>query len=207
MTRARHWRHPERHPDHVADPVDRVSTWNVANALTLLRVALVPVFAWLLMSGSADEQPMRWWATLVFALAMATDWVDGEIARNRHLITNLGKIADPIADKALVGAAFIGLSVLGELWWWVTIVVLGRELGITVLRFIVIRHGVIPASSGGKLKTALQTVALGLLLAPLGPVIHVIGLIVMLAALVVTVVTGADYVQQAVRMSKQRRET
>lgn len=204
MTRPRHWRAPERHPDHGADPVDRVSPFNVANGLTALRIVMVPLFAWLLLTDAGDDDAGRWWAAVVFVLAIATDWVDGDLARRRHLVTNLGKIADPIADKALVGAAFIGLSMLGELWWWVTLVVLGRELGITALRFVVIRHGVIPASTGGKLKTVLQSLALVLLLIPLGPAVQLVGHVVMAAAVVVTVVTGVDYLLQALRLGRQR---
>nr|WP_228386988.1 CDP-diacylglycerol--glycerol-3-phosphate 3-phosphatidyltransferase [Ornithinicoccus halotolerans] len=181
-----------------------MSPFNVANGLTALRILLVPLFAYLLLADPGDDGARRWWAAAVFVIAIATDWVDGDLARRRHLVTNLGKIGDPIADKALVGAAFIGLSVLGELWWWVTIVVLGRELGITALRFVVIRHGVIPASSGGKLKTVLQSLALVLLLAPLGPAVQLVGHVVMGAAVVVTVVTGVDYLLQALRLGRQR---
>ena len=104
---------------------------------------------------------------MVFAVASVTDRLDGDLARRRSLVTDFGKIADPIADKALTGAALIGLSALDELPWWVTVVILVRELGITLLRFWVIRHGVIPASRGGKLKTLLQTVAIGLYVLPL----------------------------------------
>ena len=126
--------------------------------------------------------------------------VDGQIARSRGLVTDFGKIADPIADKALTGAAFIGLSLIGELWWWVTIVVLVREIGITLMRFVVIRYGVMPAGKGGKLKTVLQAVALGLLVAPLGGIVFWIACAVMAAAVIVTVVTGVDYVLAARRM-------
>lgn len=207
MTRPRHWRRPERHPDHGADPIDQVSPFNVANGLTVLRVVMVPLFAWLLLVDGGGEGTRRWWAAAVFVVAIGTDWVDGDLARRRHLVTNLGKILDPIADKALVGTAFVGLSLLGELWWWVTVVVLGRELGITLLRFVVIRHGVIPASSGGKLKTVLQSLALVLLLAPLGAAVQLAGHVVMAAAVIVTVVTGVDYLFQAVRLSRSPDRT
>ena len=173
------------------------SAWNLPNALTVLRIVLVPVFVWLLMKdgGLAD----RWWATVVFVVATVTDWVDGDIARRRGLVTAFGKLMDPIADKALMGSALIGLSLLGELPWWVTVVILVRELGITLMRFLVIRGGVIPASRGGKLKTVLQAVGLILMLAPLGAVLGTLGLWVMYAAVVVTVWTGVDYVRQVVR--------
>jgi CDP-diacylglycerol--glycerol-3-phosphate 3-phosphatidyltransferase len=192
-------------PDHLADPSVRVSAWNVPNALTLLRIVLVPVFLWLLLAQGGDDAAHRVWAALVFAVATATDWLDGDLARRRGLVTDFGKVADPIADKALMGAALIGLSWLGELPWWITVVILFRELGITALRFWVIRHGVIPASRGGKLKTALQALGLVLLILPdLGP-LHAIGMVVVYAAVVVTVVTGVDYVMRALRLRRDAR--
>ena len=146
-------------PDPAATPVaPRASAWNLPNALTMLRILLVPMFLWLLLSEAGDSAPHRWWAAAVFALASLTDWLDGDLARRRQLVTTFGKVADPIADKALMGSALIGLSLLGELPWWVTVVILIRELGITVLRFWVIRQGVIAASKGGKLKTTVQAV-------------------------------------------------
>ena len=153
--------------DPIADAPSEVSAWNIANALTVFRLLLVPVFvAALFVNGGHDTQ-WRIIAALVFALASITDRFDGEIARKRGLVTEFGKLADPIADKALVGAALIGLSILGDLPWWVTIIMLVREVGVTVLRFWVIRRGVISASRGGKLKTLLQTVAIGLYVLPL----------------------------------------
>ena len=135
---------------------------------------------------------------------MYTDKLDGDIARARGLVTDFGKIADPIADKLLTGSALVVLSLLDELWWWMTIVILVREWGITLMRFVVLRYGVMPASRGGKLKTVLQTLALGLLLMPLGSVVGDwwpwAGWIAMGAALVVTVVTGLDYVRQAIAL-------
>ena len=154
-------------------PADtRVSNVNVANALTVLRMLLVPVFLVALFAHGGHTASWRWIAFAVFAVAMFTDRVDGQIARRYGLITDFGKLMDPIADKALTGAAFIGLSVLGDLPWWVTIVILGRELGITVMRIAVISEGVIPASRGGKLKTLLQTLAIGLYLMPLPAWMH-----------------------------------
>ncbi|WP_168581752.1 CDP-diacylglycerol--glycerol-3-phosphate 3-phosphatidyltransferase [Gephyromycinifex aptenodytis] len=184
-----------------------VSPWNIANALTMLRIFLVPVFGWLLLREGGMEATWRWWAFGVFVVAMITDRLDGDIARAKGLITDFGKIADPIADKALTGMAFIGLSIIGHLWWWVTIVVLVREIGITVLRFVVIKHGVMPASKGGKLKTTLQAVALGLFVTPLLGFWHWIGVVVMAAAVLVTVWTGIDYVLQARRLvAGERRD-
>lgn len=192
-------------PDIATAPeAPQVSAWNLPNALTMLRVLLVPVFVWLLMRGTGDgggaADPRagdRWWAAGVFVVATLTDWVDGDLARRRGLITAFGKLMDPIADKALMGSALICLSLLGELPWWVTVVILVREVGITLMRFVVIRRGVIPASRGGKLKTVLQAVGLSLMLVSVGGVVGTLGLWVMYAAAVVTVVTGVDYVRQA----------
>ena len=138
---------------------------NVANALTVLRLCLVPVFV-VLPAGRGDGARIA--ACAVFGLASATDFLDGELARRRGLITDFGKIADPIADKALTGSALVVLSYLGELPWWVTGVILFRELAVTGLRFWVISHGVIAASRGGKAKTLLQVVAIALYILP-GP--------------------------------------
>ena len=181
-----------------------VSRWNLANQLTVLRLLLVPVLAWLLyeIGAASDELPWSIAAFLVFIGASATDSVDGEIARRRGLITNFGIVADPIADKALTGTALVGLSVLGDLPWWVTIAFLVREFAVTLLRFWVIRHGVIPASRGGKLKTVLQVIAIGLYLLPLTGPLATGRAWVMGAALIVTLVTGVDYVARAVRLRR-----
>ncbi|MGB3761818.1 MAG: CDP-diacylglycerol--glycerol-3-phosphate 3-phosphatidyltransferase [Ornithinimicrobium sp.] len=177
-----------------------VSVWNLPNALTVLRIVLVPVFVVVLLTEDGASTSMRVWAALIFAVAVATDWLDGDLARRQGLVTDFGKIADPIADKALIGAALICLSLLGELAWWITVVIMVREIGVTVLRFVVIRRGVIPASRGGKLKTALQSLGLLLLILPLSGFMWAVGLVVIYAALVVTVVTGVDYVLQASRV-------
>jgi CDP-diacylglycerol--glycerol-3-phosphate 3-phosphatidyltransferase len=186
-------------PDPVAGAQDPppAGVWNIANALTLLRIALVPLFVWLFF---LDGTAMRLAAFAVFAIASITDKIDGDIARARGLVTDFGKIADPIADKALTGAALVSLSVMGELWWWVTAAIMVREIGITLMRFVVIRRGVIPASKGGKLKTMLQVVAIGFYILP-GPLDY-LRWATMGAALVVTVVTGVDYVVQAWRMRR-----
>lgn len=171
---------------------------NLANALTVVRLLLVPVFVAFLVQ---DAWGWRVAAFFAFALASFTDLLDGRIARSRGLITDFGKIADPIADKALTGAALVTLSVLGQLAWWVTAVIIAREVGVTVLRFWVIRRGVIAASRGGKLKTLLQVVAIALYVLPgPGPVVREV---VMGAAVVVTLVTGADYAVRAVRLRQR----
>ena len=179
-----------------------VSDWNIANALTMLRLFLVPVFLVLLFHDGGDDDLWRVLAWVAFAVASVTDRVDGEIARRRGLVTDFGKIADPIADKALIGAALVGLSVLGELAWWITVVVLVREVGVTLLRFFVIRHGVMAASRGGKLKTLLQAVGIGLLVLPLDGVLHDLAMLIMYAAVAVTLVTGVDYVLRAVQLRR-----
>ena len=171
---------------------------NAANALTVLRLALVPVFVACLLAGGTG---WRVAAFAVFAVASVTDLLDGRLARSRGLITDFGKIADPIADKALTGAALVTLSALGELAWWVTVVILAREISVTLLRFWVIRRGVIAASRGGKLKTLLQVVAITLYVLPGPPA--VVREVVMAAAVVVTLVTGIDYGVRAVRLHRR----
>ncbi len=170
---------------------------NLPNGLTVLRLVLVPVFVVLLTD---DDTSSRIAAFIVFGIASLTDLLDGELARRKGLITDFGKIADPIADKALTGSALITLSALGMLWWWVTVVIMAREVGVTLLRFWVIRRGVIAASRGGKIKTVLQVVAIGLYILPvdLGPA----GAVVMTAAVVVTLITGGDYVIRALALRR-----
>ncbi len=179
-----------------------VSAWNIANYLTVLRLLLVPVFLVLLLAEDGQHAGWRWAAAVVFLLAAWTDRIDGQLARSRGLITSFGKMADPIADKALTGGAFVALSVLGELDWWITLLVLGRELGITLLRFFVIRHGVMPASRGGKLKTILQATALVMYVLPLTGLLATARAWVMVLAVVVTVVTGLDYVVRALTLRR-----
>ncbi|MDO4243353.1 MAG: CDP-diacylglycerol--glycerol-3-phosphate 3-phosphatidyltransferase [Actinomyces sp.] len=181
---------------------------NIANVLTVLRLVLVPVFIWLMV---LPGDPARLAATAVFVLAALTDRLDGQLARSRNLVTDFGKIADPIADKALTLSAFIMLSADGRLWWWVTVVILVRELGITVMRFFMLRRAVMAASRGGKLKTVLQMAGLIGLLMPwttvlprvLGDALTALAYAAVGAALVVTVVTGVDYVRQALLISRR----
>lgn len=179
--------------------VPRVRVTNLANMLTLLRLVLVPVFLLALFAGNGHETVSRIAAFVIFAVAVITDRFDGALARNYGMVTEFGTLADPIADKTLIGAALIGLSMLGDLAWWVTVVILVREVGITVLRFVVLRRGVIPASRGGKLKTLVQAVAIGLFVLPLSGTWHVAASAMMTAAIVLTVITGVDYVASAAR--------
>jgi len=189
--------------DPIADPVlTTVSVWNVANALTVFRLVLVPFFALALFASDGESHGWRIVACLVFVVASFTDLVDGDIARKRGLITEFGKLADPIADKALIGTALVSLSMLGDLNWWITVVILFREVGVTLLRFWVIRHGVIPASRGGKVKTMLQALGIGLLVLPLSGLGHAIAVTVMAVAVVLTVITGLDYISRAFRLRR-----
>lgn len=178
---------------------------NVANALTVLRIVLVPFFAVALLADGGHTVRWRLVATGIFVLAAVTDRFDGHIARRSGLVTDLGKILDPIADKLLIGTALVLLSVLGDLPWWVTLVVLVRELAITVMRLFLLRYLVLPASRGGKAKTVLQSVAIGLYLLPLDhlpALVEVVAAVVMAAAVAVTLVTGVDYVRTALRVRR-----
>ncbi|GHS86391.1 CDP-diacylglycerol--glycerol-3-phosphate 3-phosphatidyltransferase [Actinomycetota bacterium] len=181
------------------------SRLNVANALTVARIVLVPFFAAALLVGDGDEVGWRLVAAGIFLVAAITDRIDGDIARRSNQVTDLGKLLDPIADKLLMGTALVLLSVLDELPWWVTVVVLVREIGITVMRFFLLRYLVLPASRGGKIKTVLQSVAIGLYLLPLDHLPDAVGIVaavVMGAAVALTLVTGVDYVRTAVRVRR-----
>lgn len=179
------------------------SSGNVANIITVVRIFLAPLFIWLLFADNHEFGVLRYLAAGLFILAIATDSVDGLLARRQNLITDLGKILDPIADKVLTGGALITLSIIGDLWWWVTIVILVRELGITAFRFAVIRTRVIPASRGGKLKTVTQAVAISFYLVPLwlvlGDWMHWVNGVLMAAAVILTVSTGIEYLVNAYR--------
>ncbi|SFO44443.1 CDP-diacylglycerol--glycerol-3-phosphate 3-phosphatidyltransferase [Geodermatophilus obscurus] len=189
-------------PDPAATPPQSARLVNLPNALTVLRLALVPVFAVLLLSDGGMDDGRRVWATVFFGAAIITDRYDGLIARRTGQVTEFGKLADPIADKALTGTALIGLSVLALLPWWVTLAILVREVGVTLLRFWVIRHGVIAASRGGKAKTVVQALAIGLYILPLSGLLASARWWVMAAALVLTIVTGVDYVWRALTLRR-----
>jgi CDP-diacylglycerol--glycerol-3-phosphate 3-phosphatidyltransferase len=195
-------------PDPLTLEASPAGLWNMANILTMVRLLLVPFFGFLLAHDHGRSAAWRGMACAVFVVANITDTLDGKVARARNLVTDFGKIADPIADKALMGTALVILSALGELSWWVTIVILARELGITLLRFWVLKYGVIAASQGGKLKTFLQGFAILFYLIPTSAEWwHWVSVVTMAAALVLTVVTGADYVARAarLRLSGQKR--
>ncbi|MFC4497868.1 CDP-diacylglycerol--glycerol-3-phosphate 3-phosphatidyltransferase [Streptomyces ovatisporus] len=185
--------------------VRTVSLWNIANILTMVRLLLVPGFVVLMLAEGGHDPAWRSFAWAAFTVAMITDLFDGELARRYDLVTDFGKIADPIADKAIMGTALGCLSALGDLSWWVTGVILFRELGITAMRFWVIRHGVIPASRGGKLKTLAQGVAVGMYVLALTGPLATMRWWVMAVAVALTVVTGLDYVRQAVVLRRAGR--
>jgi len=184
----------------VQERVRKVPVLNAANVLTALRIVLIPVFVVLVILSGMTDSRWRMAAAVAFGVASLTDYVDGWIARRFGLITSFGKVADPIADKALTGAALVLLSAYGALPWWVTLLILVREWGVTALRFWVIRLGVIAASRGGKWKTVLQIAAISWYLWPFGSPLAGVGPWLMGAALVVTVITGVDYTVTALRM-------
>ncbi|MEV0341681.1 CDP-diacylglycerol--glycerol-3-phosphate 3-phosphatidyltransferase [Nocardia sp. NPDC050713] len=191
----------ERSGGSAATPADTaVPLMNIANVLTMARIAIVPLFVAALFAGGGHETAWRIAAAALFGLAAITDRFDGQLARKYGLVTDFGKLADPIADKALIGAALIGLSVLGDLAWWITLVICGREVGVTLLRLLVVRRGVIPAGRGGKLKTLVQSLAIAVLLLPLSGGFETAGMALMYLAVLLTVVTGLDYVGQAARV-------
>lgn len=183
-------------PDHLGDPNNEVPVLNIPNLLTVARLIMVPVFGYLVLAIEQTEA-VQWASAAVFLVAALTDLVDGVWARRYGLVTNFGKIADPIADKALIGTALVALSIQGEIAWWVTGVIIFREIAITLLRFWVIKQGVIPASRGGKLKTVSQIVAIVAFLLPLHGWIDDVAQVSLGVALALTITTGVDYVLKA----------
>ncbi|GMM96326.1 CDP-diacylglycerol--glycerol-3-phosphate 3-phosphatidyltransferase [Microbacterium sp. MTN4-26] len=179
------------------------------NAITIVRILCAPVFLWMLLADDGADGGLRWAAAVLFVVAIATDGLDGHLARANDIVTDLGKLLDPIADKVLTGFAFVGLSILGELPWWVTIVILVREIGITVYRFVVVSDHVLAAAWMGKLKTVAQGVALALALLPLwtvvGDGIFWVNGVAMAIALVLTIASGVDYVVSEVRGARRPR--
>jgi CDP-diacylglycerol--glycerol-3-phosphate 3-phosphatidyltransferase len=192
------------------------SNWNIPNALTTLRILMVPFFAWALLVDGGESVLWRTVAWAIFVAAMITDKIDGDLARKHNLVTNFCKIADPIADKALTGMAFIGLSIIGEIWWWVTILVLVREWSVTLMRLSVAKHVVLAASSSGKLKTMLQALALGLLVLPLREVegalevpalvVWWIAIVLLAAAVAMTMYSGYEFFRDAFKQRRHHKQ-
>ena len=176
------------------------------NAITIVRILCAPVFLWMLLADGGADGALRWWAAVLFIVAIASDGIDGYLARRNDIVTDLGKLLDPIADKVLTGFAFIGLSILGELPWWVTVIVLIREIGITVYRFMVVSDHVLAAAWMGKLKTVAQALALSLALLPLwtlvGEWIWWVNGITMTVAVILTIASGIDYIVSEVRAGR-----
>jgi CDP-diacylglycerol--glycerol-3-phosphate 3-phosphatidyltransferase len=188
-----------------SQPVRRVPLWNLANMLTMSRMVLVPVFVLALFAHDGTDPVWRITAAVIFGIASLTDRFDGDLARRRGQVTDFGTIADPIADKALIGSGLVGLSLLGELPWWLTMLIGVRELGVTALRFWVLRYGVIPVSRGGKAKALAQAVSIVLYVLPLPLALHPARWAAMGIAVLLTVVTGIDYVVRALRLRASGR--
>ena len=178
------------------------------NAITVIRIVAAPIFLWMLLADDGADGALRWWAAALFIVAIATDGIDGYLARKYRIVTDLGKLLDPIADKALTGLAFVGLSIVMELPWWITVLVLIRELGITVYRLAVASNQVLAAAWMGKLKTVAQSVALSLALLPLwavaGDWVFWLNGITMTIAVALTLASGVDFVVSA-RRGRHRR--
>ncbi|WP_151081973.1 CDP-diacylglycerol--glycerol-3-phosphate 3-phosphatidyltransferase [Nocardioides cynanchi] len=201
----------------MSDQVGSSGNWNLPNVLTGLRIVIVPFFGWALLHDGGDSIVWRTVAAVLFAAAMITDKIDGDIARSRGLVTNFGKIADPIADKALTGMAFVGLSIVGDIWWWVTILVLLREWSVTVLRLSILRRVVVAAAQSGKVKTVLQAVALTALSLPLRqvhPPLHDLGVVLFYAyevllgvAVAMTMWSGYEFFRDVWRQRNELRST
>lgn len=188
------------------------SNWNAPNIITAARIVATPFFVWMLLADDGANGPWRWAAAVFFVVAIATDAWDGYLARSRGLITDLGKLLDPIADKFLTGAALVGLSILGELPWWVTVVVLVREVGITIHRLMIAHDVVVAAAWMGKLKTVAQSVAITLALLPLesvlgpaAPIAYWANVVTMTVAVLLTILSGTDYVLGFVRARRGAR--
>lgn len=194
----------------IASGVSQVSNANIANLITILRILVAPLFVWLVVVDDGADSGARWLAGLLFVAAIATDGIDGALARRRNLITNTGILLDPIADKVLIVGALGALWWVGELPLWIVLVIVVRELGITVFRFAVLSHRVIPASPGGKLKTIAQAVTLSSWLIPtwivLGSWVLVLNWVLMGFVVVITTWTGIDYLVKGLRAPEKTNE-
>ncbi|MFT4775049.1 MAG: CDP-diacylglycerol--glycerol-3-phosphate 3-phosphatidyltransferase [Pontimonas sp.] len=181
----------------------QVSNGNIANIITALRILVAPVFLWMVIIDGGEDGLWRWFAALLFIAAIATDGIDGALARKRNLVTTSGILLDPIADKVLIGGALVALALVSDLPWWVVVVIMTREIGITLLRFFVLANRVIPASRGGKLKTIMQAITVSSWLVPtwvvLGDWVGVLNWVLMGLVIGITLVTGVDYLVKAFR--------
>ncbi|MBU6242902.1 MAG: CDP-diacylglycerol--glycerol-3-phosphate 3-phosphatidyltransferase [Acidobacteria bacterium] len=171
--------------------------FNLPNALTIIRILALPFCAYALFKNGGDDSTWRIIAWCLFFIVGMTDTLDGKLARSRNQITPLGTFLDPIADKAVIGTALIGLSILGDMPWWVTLFILTREVLVTILRLVVIKRGVIPASKGGKLKTLSQNFSVGFYILPLPTILYLPRDLFLGFALLITLITGIDYFRKA----------
>lgn len=188
-----------------SDDAPAVPLWNIANILTMIRCVMVPVFV-VLAALYPESVGGRLLITAVFLLAMITDFMDGYLARSRNLVTDFGKIVDPIADKAITGAAFVMLSVWEYVPWWMTVLILLREFGITVMRFTILKYGALPANMAGKAKTWAQSIAITFCLLPFelwwGGA-RWIGIALVLIAVVLTVWSGLVNLKDGLRLRRE----
>jgi CDP-diacylglycerol--glycerol-3-phosphate 3-phosphatidyltransferase len=166
--------------------------WNLPNALTVLRIFLVPLLVVVLLTRFEGHV---YFGAAIFGLAVVTDYLDGFLARRRNEVTRLGILLDPLADKLLTAAAFLSLVEMGLVPAWVVMIILARELAVTGLRNMAVGRGIdIRASGLGKAKMVVQVTAiLVLLLSRPWPALRVPGLVILGIVVLVTLVSGADY--------------
>jgi CDP-diacylglycerol--glycerol-3-phosphate 3-phosphatidyltransferase len=176
-----------------------VKDLNLPNALTIFRILALPFCAYALFKNGGEDDSWRIIAFTLFFIVGLSDILDGKIARSRNQITEFGKLLDPIADKAMLATASIGASVLGMLSWWVTAIFLIREVAVTILRFAVIKNGVIPASKGAKLKTFFQSFGVGFYILPLPSYLNIPRDLFMAVAIYLTITTGVTYFRKALK--------
>lgn len=172
---------------------------NLPNALTVFRILALPFCAWALFQEDGKDPTWQVIAWTMFFIVGMTDVFDGRIARKRNQISNFGIILDPIADKAFIATALIGLSILGKMPWWITALILIREIGVTVLRFAVIKREVISANRGGKIKSLLQNFSVGFYILPLPEYLNLPRDILLGIAVVLTLWTGYEYFRSALK--------
>jgi CDP-diacylglycerol--glycerol-3-phosphate 3-phosphatidyltransferase len=165
------------------------------NTLTVTRILLIPIGVYTLFFDGGDNSTFQIISYLIFFTLGMTDIVDGRWARHSNRITPLGTFLDPVADKALIGSAMISLSILDRFPWWITILILTREIGITLFRLLVIKNGVIPASKGGKIKTLMQNFGVGFFILPLPQSLDWFKYGFMSVAIVLTITSAYDYLR------------
>lgn len=175
---------------------------NLPNALTVFRILALPFCAWALFKEGGEDSTWQIIAWTSFFFVGLTDILDGRIARKRNQVSSFGAILDPIADKAFIGTALVGLSILGRIPWWVTSLILFREIGITIIRLAIVNRKVISANRGGKIKSLLQNFSVGFYILPLPENLYLPRDILLGAAVVLTITTGLDYLRNALDKTK-----